>query len=207
MFVETGWFISTLQFGPDDVFVIEDWDETPAGPYVAIFHFSPQDYRTLYVSSAEGRDLVSTIHRFDEMYVTDIASRRQDGRWTIDIDTGDRGALHIEVDYRESTLLKLANPIVCHTPDAVTRSRLYCKLVPRVAAPILGTDPDYKLAGATELGRKSRFRLRRLYLVPSARCTWDGREIGPLVDCCYQHDMGDWYTTKAIVCYLSLFVE
>lgn len=208
MLVEKGWFIPTLQLGPDDVFLFEDWDETPAGPYSALFHFSPDDSRTLYASSDGGRDLVSTIHRFDEMHVVDIASRRQDGHWSIEADTGERGMLRMEVEYRETPLLKLVNPIACHTPDAIARNSLYCRLLPRLAAPLMGTDPDQKIAGVTEMGRRSRFRMDRIYKVTSARCTWDGRDLGPMADCCYQHNMGDYRpTSKAMVSYLSLFVE
>jgi hypothetical protein len=208
MFVEKGWFIITLQFGPDDVFVFEDWDETPAGPYRALFHYTPQDFRTLYVNSEEGRDLVSTIHRFDERIVTDIASRRQDGRWTIEVDTGDEGTLHMEVDYRETLLLKVVNPIVRLTPDMIARNPLYCKLVPRLAAPLMGTDPNQKMAGVTEMGRRSRFRIDRIFMVTGACCTWGGADLGPLTDCCYQHDMGDYRpVSKPVISYLSLIVE
>ena len=208
MLVERGWFIPTLQFGPDDVFLFEDWDDTPAGPYRALFHFSPEDYRTLYASSEEGRELVSTIHRFDEMHVVDISSRRQDGRWTIDVDTGTEGALHMEVDYYATTLLKMVNPVLCHTPDVIVRNPLYCKLVPRMAAPLMGTDPKMNIMGMTEVGRNTRFRMDRIFMVSSARCSWDGKDLGPLVDCCYAHDMGAYKTvSKAMVSYLSLIVD
>ena len=80
---EKGWWIITIQFGPDDVFLFEDWDETPVGPYRALFHFSPDDFRTLYASTLEGRDFVSEIHRFDEKHVVDIDSRRGDDNWVI----------------------------------------------------------------------------------------------------------------------------
>ena len=208
MFVETGWFIPTIQFGPDDVFLCEDWDETPQGPYTAIFHFSPEDYRTLYVSNPQGRDLVSTIHRFDEMHVTDITSQRSNGRWSIEADTGEKGVLRMEVDYRETTLLKLVNPIASHTPDVIARNPFYCKMLPRLAAPIMGTDPEQKIMGVTEMGRDTRFRMDRIFVVTSARCSWDGKDLGPMVDCCYSHDMGAYKTiSKAMVSYLSLFVD
>ena len=87
MLVEKGWFIPTIQFGANDVFLCEDWDETPAGPYRAVFHFTPEDHRTLYVSSVEGRDLVSTIHRFDEIHVAAISSLRMGNRWSIGLDS------------------------------------------------------------------------------------------------------------------------
>ena len=208
MFVEKGWFIPTLQFGPEDVFLFEDWDETPAGPYRALFHFTPGDFRTLYVNSEKGRDLVSTIHRFDETHVVDVRSRRQDGRWSIEVETGEKGILAIQVNYRETPLLKAINPIASRTPEFIARNPLYCRFLPRLAAPLMGTDPNQKIAGATELGRRSRFRMDRLFKVTSARCTWDGRDLGPLTDCCFQHDMGAFRPlSKAMVSYLTLVVD
>ncbi len=207
MMVEKGWFIPTLQFGGEDVFLVEDWDETPAGAYRAIFHFTPEDHRTLYVNSEEGRDLVSSIHRFDEMLVTRIESRRLGGRWSIEADTGEKGALRMEVDFEETPLLKAVNLAARHTPEVVARNPLYNKLLPRLAAPILGTDPGQKLMGVTETGRDTRFRLERVFKVLSARCSWEGRDLGPLVDCCFRHDMGAYSTiSKAMVSYLHLFV-
>lgn len=208
MLVEKGWFIPTLQFGRDDVFLVEDWYDTPAGPYKAVFHFTPEDHRTLYVNSETGRDLVSTIHRFDEMRVTEVESRRVGGRWSIEVDTGDKGDLRIEVDYRETPLLKAVNLVARRTPDVIARNPLYCKLLPRLAAPILGTDPGQKLMGVTEMGRNTRFRLERVFEVDSARCVWGGKEPGPLVDCCFKHDMGAYSTiSKPMVSYLYLFVD
>ncbi len=208
MLAEKGWFIPTLQFGDEDVFLVEDWDDTPAGPYRAVFHFTPGDFRTLYVSSEAGKDLVSTIHRFDEIRVTEIVSRRDGGRWTVEVDTGEKGMLRMEVDHRETPLLKAVNLVARHTPDIIARNRLYCALLPRLAAPILGTDPGQKLMGVTEMGRNTRFRLERVFEVTSARCAWGGREVGPLVDCCFRHDMGAYRTiSKAMVSYLYLFVE
>ncbi len=208
MIVEKGWFIITLQFGPDDVFFFEDWDETPVGPYRALMHFTPDDHRTLYASNEAGRDLLSTIHRSDEKVVTDITSRRQNGRWTIEMDTGEKGLLHIEVDYKQTLLLKLMNPIMRFTPDVIARNPLYCKLVPRLAAPIMGTDPNTKMAGYTELGRKSRFRMEKVFLITGGRCTWGGSDCGPLKECCYQHDLGDYRpVSKPAISYLSYIVE
>lgn len=208
MLVEKGWFIPTLQFGREDVFLVEDWDETPAGPYRAVFHFTPEDHRTLYVSSEAGRELVSSIHRFDEMLVTEVVSSRENGRWTIEADTGEKGSLRIEVEFKETPLLKAVNLVARHTPDAIARNPLYCGILPRLAAPILGTDPGQKLMGVTEMGRDTRFRLERVFKVLSARCEWGGRDIGPLVDCCFKHDMGVYSTiSKAMVSYLYLFVE
>jgi len=208
MLVEKGWFITTLQFGPDDVFFVEDWDETPVGPYCALVHFTPDDHRTLYVSSEAGKELISTIHRCDEKVVTEIDSLRSGGCWTIGLNTGDKGELRIEVDYKETALLKLANPIVSYTPEVITRSPLYCRIVPRLAAPVLGTDPDQKMMGLTEMGRETRFRFHKIFMVPSARCSWGGKDIGPMTDCCYAHDMGDHKpTSKPVVVNLSLIVD
>lgn len=208
MIVEKGWFLPTLQFGPDDVFLFEDWDETPAGPYRAIFHFDPGDHRTLYASSEGGRDLVSGIHRFDEMHVVDIYSVRDDGDWSIETDTGDKGLLRIDVRYRETPVLKIMNPVACHTPEFIARNSIYCRLLPRVAAPLLGTDPDQRMSGVTELGRKTRFRMDRLFKVTDARCTWGERDLGALMECCFGHQMGDYgLVSKAVASQLSLFVE
>jgi hypothetical protein len=208
MLVEKGWFIPTLQFGPDDVFLVEDWDETPVGPYKAIFHFTPDDFRTLYVNNEEGRDLVSTIHRFDAMNVVDILSQRGDRRWNIEADTGEKGGLRIEVDYMENSLLKVVNPVASHTPEFIARNQVYCKFLPKIAAPLMGTDPGQKIAGVTEMGRKTRFRMDRIYKISGARCFWGERDIGPLTDCRYGHNMGDYRpVSKAMVSYLSLFVD
>ncbi|MGQ9757078.1 MAG: hypothetical protein ACUVRX_02825 [Actinomycetota bacterium] len=208
MFVERGWFIPTLQFGPDDVFLVEDWEDTPVGPYRAIFHFTPEDHRTLYVSGEAGRDLVSGIHRFDHRLVTSIASHRADGRWFIEADTGEKGELRIEVEYGENLPLRMVNRIAPRIPDSVARNPLYCRLLPRLSAPLLGTDPGQKIAGVTEMGRRSRFQLHRVYRVTGGRCTWGGRALGPLCDCLYQYDMGDFRpTSKAVVSYLELYVD
>lgn len=205
---EKGWWIPTIQFGPDNVFLFEDWEETPVGPYRAVFHFSPGDYRTLYASTPEGREFVSGVHRFDETRLADINSRRGDSRWVIEADTGDGGMLKMEVDYQETPMLKLINPIACRTPDAVARNRLYCKLMPRLAAPIMGTDPNQKLAGVTETGRMSRFHMHRIYKVAGAACTWDGKDLGPLTDCCFQYDLGDYRPiSRPMVTYLTLFLD
>jgi hypothetical protein len=208
MFVEKGWFIPTLQFGPDDVFLFEDWEETPAGPYRGLFHFTPDDFRTLYVNNEEGRDLVSSIHRFDVMNVVDISSRREHGRWTIEMEAGERGPLSIEIAYDAPGILKAVNLLSPHIPEIIARNSQYCKLLPRLAAPVLGTDPSQAIAGVTEMGRKTRFRVDRTYKVTEGKCTWGGMDLGQLVDCCFQHDMGAYQTiSKAMVSYLSLFVD
>jgi hypothetical protein len=208
MIVEKGWFIPTLQFGQDDVFLFEDWEETPAGPYRAVFHFSPEDFRTLYVDSEEGRDLVSGIHRFNDMHVVDIISRREHGKWIFEMDTGERGAFKMEASYRATPVLKVVNLLSPHLPDMLVRNPLYCKLLPRIAAPIMGTDPNFKIIGATEMGRIARFRMDLIYEVAEARCIWDGKDLGPLVDCCYKHNLGDNVPmTKSLASYLSLYVD
>lgn len=205
---ERGWFIPTLQFGRDDVFLFEDWEETPVGPYRALFHFTPEDFRTLYASSEEGRDYVSTVHRFDRKEVAEIASRRGEERWEIEVDTGEKGRLRIEVDFVETPMLKLINPVAARVPERIASRPLYCRLLPRLAAPLAGTDPNQRIAGTTELGRKTRFRLERIFKVTGGRCLWDGRDLGPLQECSYAHDMGDYRpASKPVVCYLYLFLE
>lgn len=69
--MERGCFIPTLQFGRKEVFLVEDWSESPVGPYKAAFHFTHDDHRTLYIDRKEGADFVSTIHRFDRIVVTE----------------------------------------------------------------------------------------------------------------------------------------
>jgi hypothetical protein len=208
MIVERGWFIPTVQFGPHDVFLFEDWEETPVGPYRALFHFTPEDFRTLYANSEEGKDLVSSIHRFDATHVTGIVSRREHGRWVIEMDTGDRGPLSLEVAYRADGVLKAANLLTPLVPEAVARHPLYCRMLPRLAAPIMGSDPDLAIAGTTELGRKGRFRLERTYRITGGRCSWGGEDLGPLTECRYRHDMGAWRPVSVPVAnYVALVVE
>lgn len=208
MIVERGWFIPALQFGPEDVFLIEDWEETPVGPYRAVFHFTPEDFRTLYVDSEGGRDLVSSIHRFDRMQVVPLASRREGGLWTIEVATRDGDALCIEVEYVERGVLKAVNRVAPRIPEAVAGSSLYSRILPRLAAPLIGTDPAQRIAGMTELGRHCRFRLDAIYGVIAARCVWGGRDLGSLRECRFPHDMGDFRpTSKAMVSYLVLKVD
>ena len=72
----------------------------------------------------------------------------------------------------------------------------------------MGTDPDQKLMGMTEMGRNTRFRMERIFKVTSARCTWGGEDLGPLTDCCFRHDMGVYATiSKPMVSHLWLYVE
>ncbi len=208
MIMERGWFIPTLQFGQEDVFLVEDWEDTPAGPYRAVFHFTPDDRRTLYVSGEEGGDLVSSIHRFDRRVVTPVLSRREEGRWIVELDTPERGVLRIEVDYGETAALRAVNRIAPRIPEVVARNPLYCRLLPLLSAPVLGTDPGQKIAGVTEMGRRCRFRLHRLYRVTGASCTWGGRDPGPLRECRFDHDMGDFRpVSRPVVSYLQLHVE
>jgi hypothetical protein len=197
-----------LQFGPDDVFLFEDWEETPVGPYRALFHLSRDDFRTLYVDGEEGKNVVCGIHRFDTTYVTEISSRRDSGVWIIDTDTKDRGFLNMEVSFEATTVLKAINRLAPHVPEVVARNPLYCKLLPRLASPIMGTDPDFKIAGLTEMGRKVRFRLDRIYSVTGGRCIWDGLDLGTLRDCSFRHDLGDMRpVNKPMALYLSLCVD
>lgn len=208
MIVERGWFIPTVQFGPHDVFLFEDWEETPAGPYRALFHFTPDDFRTLYVDSEEGKDLVSGIHRIDDTQIVDIQSRREQGRWTIELEAGERGPLGIVIDYDAPGILKAVNLLASRIPEIVARNPLYCRLLPRIAAPIIGTDPNQAITGVTEMGRNTRFRVDRTYRVTGGSCSWGGMDLGQLVDCRFQHDMGAYRPVcTAVASYLSLFVD
>lgn len=210
MLIEKGWMLPAIQFGPDDVFILEDWDETPAGPYRAIFHFNPDDYRTLYATTSGGSEIVSGIHRFEDENTLDIDMRRGDGEWTVEVDTGDRGILKMEIEYRETPLLKVVNPVACYMPDIVARSSLYCRMVPRLAGPIVGINPKQKMAGVTELERYSRFQISRIFKVTKGRCTWGDKDLGSMRDCCFEHDLGDFSLTppmKPIVSQLTLFVD
>jgi hypothetical protein len=208
MQVEKGWFIPTVQFGDAHVFLFEDWEQTPVGPYRALFHFTPDDFRTLYVSSSMGGDLLSTIHRFDRILVVDIRSLRQHLKWSIELEAGERGNLEIELDLKETTMLRIINLIAPHVPEVIARSPIYCGLLPRLAGPIIGTDPSQKMMGLTELGRDTRFRVDRMYKITGGRCIWGGEDLGRLTDCCFEHDMGAYRpVSKPIASYLSLFIK
>ncbi len=208
MILERGWFIPTLQIGPEDVFLVEDWEESPAGPYRAVFHFTPEDFRTLYVDSEGGGEVASSFHRCDRVLVTAITSLRDGSLWTLEWRGAEGEDVRVEVAYRADATLRAINRVAPHVPDAIARNRAYCRLLPHLAAPIMGTDPRQKIAGVTELGRRVRFRLDEVYRVVDAGCRWGERDLGALSECRYRHDMGDFRpVSRAMVIYLALYME
>ena len=179
----------TLQFGPNDVFFIEDWASTPVGPYCGMVHFTPEDRRSLFASTQRGMDLLSTIHRADEKHLAQISSHRDADSWEFTVDGGDGGRFEFHLHY-EANLLKAANLMLPLVPKFIALNPLYLKLAPKLAAPLLGTPPDYTMAGVTEMGRDSAFKLDRVFLITGGSCVQGGRDLGPLTQCCFRHDMG-----------------
>ena len=116
----------------------------------------------------------------------------------------------MEMDYRETPVLKVVNPIACYTPGVIARSSIYCGIVPRLAGPIMGINPKQKIAGVTELNRSGRFQLSKVFKVTNGHCTWGEKDLGSLRDCCFKHDLGDFSFVppmKPIVSKLTLFVD
>lgn len=205
--VESGFMIPTMQFGPDDVFLFEDWEKTPVGPYRALFHFTPEDFRTLYADRPEALELVSTIHRFDRTFLSSIRTKKEPGKITIDVISSDE-SFHIEIAYGEPLLLKLLNPLAAHLPDFICMKEYYLKFAPRLLAPLLKTDPDQKMSGITEMGKKSTFRIYRIWRIAGGNCRKNGEEIGSIVECGYDHDMGDFRpVSKPILSKVDLLVS
>jgi len=200
--------VPTLQLG-DDFFLLEDWDESPAGPYRAVFHFTPDGTRTLYIDSEAAVDVISSIHRFDAVRVVDIVSERRDGEWVLRAKTGpNKGELRIEVDYEDAGALKVVNAVASRTPEVITRNSLYCRLMPGMAALVIGTDPGQKIVGTTEIGTTCRFRVEKLFKVARARATWGGNDAGDFVECTLDHDLGDFSpVSKAVVSKVTLCFE
>ena len=204
---EKGWMVPTLQLG-GDFFLLEDWDGSPAGPYRAVFHFTPDGRRTLFIDREAAVEVISSIHRFDEIHVTDIVSERQGGKWVLEAETGKKGPLRLEVDYVETGALKVANALASLTPDVVSRSRVFCSLMPRLAAVVMGTDPKQRITGVTEIGTGCRFRVERMFKVERASATWGGKDVGDFVECTLSHDLGDFSpVSKAMVSRATLFFE
>ena len=87
------------------------------------------------------------------------------------METGEKGKLGIRIDLRETAMLKLLNPIASRLPELIARNPHYCRLLPRLASPLLGTDPSMKIMGKTEKGRQTRFRVERIYKVTGGSCT------------------------------------
>jgi len=189
--LERGYMIPTLQFGPDDVFLYEDWEESPVGPYRALFHYSPEDFRTLYAEPEVGMEFVSGVHRFDRKVASRIRAAWEPGKLRVEV-RSEETLYELEVEFRETPLLKLLNPLVSIAPAFLSLNPLFQKAAPRLLAPLLGTDPDQRLGGVTEMGRSTVFRIMRVWLVIGGSCKRDGRDLGELTKCCYRHDMGDF---------------
>ncbi len=199
--------IPTLQFGGEDVFLYEDWEDTPVGPYRALFHFTPQDFRTLFASTPEALDLVPTVHRFDRVFLASIKTKRDWGNLRIEVSSAE-DRYEIELGYEETPLLKVINPVAARVPDFICRNEFYLRIAPRMLAPLLGTDPNQKIGGVTEMGRKTRFRIYRMWKVTRGRCFHNGVELGILGECHFQHDMGDFRPIcNPVMSKLDLIVE
>jgi hypothetical protein len=207
MQVEKGYMIPTMQFGPDDVFLYEDWEESPVGPYRALFHYSPEDFRTLYAQPEAGMEFVSTVHRFDRKVPSRIRTTWEAGRLRVEV-RSDEARYDLEVEFRETPLLKLLNPLVSMAPAFLSLNPLFQKAAPRLLAPLLGTDPRQRMGGVTEMGRTTVFRIRRVWLVTGGSCSCGGRDLGDLTECHYEHDMGDFRPiSRAMMTKLDLLVS
>ncbi len=207
MQVERGYMIPTMQFGPDDVFLYEDWEESPVGPYRALFHYSPDDFRTLYAQPRAGMDFVSTVHRFDRKVPSSIRPLWGPGTLKLEV-RSEEAEYYLEVRFRETPLLKLINPAVALMPAFVSFNPLFQKSAPRLLAPLLGTDPEQKMGGVTEMGRTTVFRIKKVWLVTGGSCSCGGRDLGGLTECHYRHDMGDFRPiSRAMLSKLELYVS
>ena len=191
MMVESGFMIPTLQFGPDDVFLYEDWRDSPAGPYRALFHYSPDDYRTLYADRPEGMEFVSTVHRFDRKVLAEVKPSWDVGRLKLQV-RSEPADYDLEVEFKETLLLKLMNPLVGMMPGFLSLNPFFQKIAPKLLAPLLGTDPGQKMGGVTEMGKTTLFKIQRVWMVTGGRCSCGGRDLGNLTECHYTHDMGDF---------------
>jgi hypothetical protein len=189
MKVETGLMIPTLQFGPDDVFLYEDWRDSPVGPYKALFHYAPDDVRTLYASTREGLDMVPVIHRFDRRVLSDIKTSWGVGQVRVEVNS-DAESYDLELEFKENLLLKLANPSLKFVPAFVLLNPVFQAVAPKLLAPVLGTDPNMSMGGNTETGTLVRFEIRRMWFVTGGRCSRNGQGLGSLCDCTQDHDMG-----------------
>ncbi len=207
MLVERGLMIPTLQFGPDDVFLYEDWEDSPVGPYRALFHYSPDDFRTLYAWPERGMEFVSTVHRFDRKVPARIVPQWKTGGLDLKV-RSDEADYDLSVDFRETFLLKMLNPVVALMPPLVSLNPLFQKAAPRLLAPILGTDPEQRMGGVTETGRTTLFRILRVWTVTGGSCFRSGCSLGFLTECSYQHDMGDFRPIRTpMMSKLELYVS
>ncbi len=204
---ERGFMLPTVQFGTD-VFVIEDWDSVPIGPYKALFHYAADDHRTLYASSEKALDFVPHIHRFDERHVARIDSRQDGGTWSFKADAGDAGTFELELAYKENAVLKVANLFMPFTPKFIALNPLYLKAAPKIAGPLLGMGKGLKTFGKTETGTPVWMMLEKVYMVTAGRCSRNGQDLGPLTDCTIPHDLGELVLIpKPIISRLRLYYE
>jgi hypothetical protein len=204
MKVESGFMIPTLQYGPDDVFLYEDWKDSPVGPYRALFHYAPDDVRTLYANTPEGLDMVPVIHRFDRRVLSDIKTTWDVGRVRVEVKS-DAEDYDLEVEFKETLLLKLLNPMLKLTPGFLLLNPFVQSIAPKLLAPVMGTDPDMAMGGVTETGTLVRFKIQRMWEVAGGRCSRGDKSLGNLTECHYDHDMGDFKPmSKAMMTKLEL---
>lgn len=205
---ERGFMLPTAQFGPNDVFVIEDWDSVPIGPYSALFHYAADGHRTLFASREAALDFVPHIHRFDEMHVAKIESKREGNSWSMSVDAGDAGTFEIDLRYRETLVLKVGNLFLPFIPTFLALNDFYLKTVPKVAGPLLGMGPNLKTFGKTETGTLVKMMLEKVYMVTEGKCIMNGKDLGPITDCTFHHDLGELVLIpKPIVSRLRLYYE
>ncbi len=205
---ERGFMLPTVQFGADDVFVIEDWDSVPIGPYRALFHYSAGGHRTLFASTEKALDFVPHIHRFDEKHLAKIESKRDTNSWLMAVDAGDAGKFEIELRYQENLILKAANLLLPFLPKFIALNPFYLKTIPRVAGPMLGMGPDLKTFGRTEVGTMVYMMLEKIYMVTEGKCVMDGKDLGGVTDCTFHHDLGELVLLpKPVFSRLRLYYE
>ncbi len=204
---ERGFMLPTAQFG-QDVFVIEDWDSAPIGPYRALFHYAADGRRTLYASKEGALDFVPHIHRFDERHLAGIESNRSGNSWRMSVDAGEAGQFDLEVKYSETLVLKAANLFLPFLPKFVALNPLYLKTIPKVAGPLMGMGTNLKTFGHTEAGTMVYMMLEKVWMVSEGTCTMNGKDLGPLTDCTMHHDLGELVLIpKPIVSRLRLYYE
>lgn len=207
MLVERGLMIPTLQFGPEDVFLYEDWEDSPVGPYRALFHYSPNDFRTLYAWPERGMEFVSTVHRFDRKVPAHVIPRWEPGRLELKV-SSEEADYDLSVGFKETFLLRMLNPLVALMPPYVSLNPFFQKAAPKLLAPILGTDPEQKMGGVTETGRTTLFRIQKVWMITGGSCSRDGCQLGFLTECCYGHDMGDFRPIRTpMMSRLELYVS
>lgn len=207
MKVESGLMIPTMQFGPDDVFLYEEWRESPAGAFRALFHYSKDDVRTLYADSQAGLDLVPVIHRFDRRVLSRIKADWSAGRLALEV-RNDSEDVDLEVEFKANLLLRSMNFALKFTPGFLMLNPLVQAVAPKLLAPLLGTDPDMKVGGPTETGTLVKFEIKQMWMLTGGRASMAGRELGSLTPCTYRHDMGAFQTmSKAMMTKLKLHFQ